>query len=131
MRVDAPKLAAGLVERPAPRPTVLIRLRPPSPRSLMPRSSQRPGAPQRTVPAGRQAVAAGHGLACRHRPAIDVVTGLARVRPGQGFAVLRTVSQHTNRKLRDVAEQIVTGPSAGQLGQEISEALTATLSAEQ
>ncbi|MEV6002804.1 ANTAR domain-containing protein [Streptomyces griseomycini] len=39
--------------------------------------------------------------------AIGALTVLGRVEPGQGFTVLREISQHTNIKLSVVAEQIL------------------------
>ncbi|MET7346119.1 ANTAR domain-containing protein [Streptomyces sp. NPDC005547] len=46
-----------------------------------------------------------------HRPVIDqargIVMALGRCTPDEAWAVLVTVSQHTNVKLRTVAEQLV------------------------
>ncbi|MFE9455053.1 ANTAR domain-containing protein [Streptomyces sp. NPDC006739] len=39
--------------------------------------------------------------------AIGVLTVLGRIPPGDGFTVLREVSQHTNIKLAQVAEEVV------------------------
>lgn len=47
--------------------------------------------------------------------AIGVLMVLGRVPPGEGFAVLRDVSQHTNTKLVTVAEQILEHAQGGVL----------------
>ncbi|MEU0030894.1 ANTAR domain-containing protein [Streptomyces sp. NPDC006335] len=39
--------------------------------------------------------------------AIGVLTVLGQIPPGDGFTVLREVSQHTNIKLTQVAEQVL------------------------
>ncbi|MGW1966613.1 ANTAR domain-containing protein [Streptomyces sp. NPDC001935] len=59
--------------------------------------------------------------------AIGVVISLGGIPPDQGFDVLRTVSQHTNVKLREVAEQIVTWVRDEQLDQNIRQALSRAL----
>ncbi|MFK0160498.1 ANTAR domain-containing protein [Streptomyces sp. NPDC090499] len=60
--------------------------------------------------------------------AIGVVVALGGLPPDQGFAVLRTVSQNTNIKLREVAEQIVGWPASKELSEDIRQALEAALS---
>jgi hypothetical protein len=59
--------------------------------------------------------------------AIGVVIALSGLRPEQGWEVLKTVSQHTNTKLRDVARHVVRWPEAGGLPAEIRRALRAAL----
>ncbi|WP_240678011.1 ANTAR domain-containing protein [Streptomyces griseoviridis] len=59
--------------------------------------------------------------------AIGVLTFVSGLGPEQGFAVLRSVSQHTNTKLRKVAEQIVGWPSGHDLAEDIRQALEAAL----
>lgn len=51
--------------------------------------------------------------------AIGMVVAMARVTPDQGWAVLREVSQHTNTKLRRVAEAIVDWGRTGELPAEL------------
>ncbi|MCH5677435.1 ANTAR domain-containing protein [Streptomyces gilvus] len=51
--------------------------------------------------------------------AIGMVVALGRVSPDQGWAVLRDVSQHTNIKLRNVAELIVIWGRSGMMPTEI------------
>ncbi|MGW7049017.1 ANTAR domain-containing protein [Streptomyces avermitilis] len=46
--------------------------------------------------------------------AIGVLVALGRVTPDQGWAVLREVSQHTNIKLRYVAEMILIWGHSGE-----------------
>lgn len=60
--------------------------------------------------------------------AIGVVVSLGGLPPDQGFGVLRTVSQKTNIKLREVAEQIVGWPASKELSEDIRQALEAALS---
>ncbi|MFD5744100.1 ANTAR domain-containing protein [Streptomyces massasporeus] len=45
--------------------------------------------------------------------AIGVVVALGRISPDQGWAVLKEVSQHTNIKLRNVAELILVWGRTG------------------
>ncbi|MFE7167114.1 ANTAR domain-containing protein [Streptomyces sp. NPDC057616] len=45
--------------------------------------------------------------------AIGVVITVAGLRPDQGWAVLKHISQHTNVKLREVARCLVQWPSGG------------------
>ncbi|MFJ7967151.1 ANTAR domain-containing protein [Streptomyces sp. NPDC096324] len=59
--------------------------------------------------------------------AIGVVISLGGLTPDQGFDVLRTVSQHTNVKLRKVAEQIIAWAHDEQLDQDIRQALNTAL----
>ncbi|MFF1720759.1 ANTAR domain-containing protein [Streptomyces sviceus] len=59
--------------------------------------------------------------------AIGVVLALSGLRPEQGWEVLKTVSQHTNTKLRDVAQHVVRWPHVGALPAEIRRALRRAL----
>ncbi|WP_432133778.1 ANTAR domain-containing protein [Streptomyces sp. bgisy154] len=59
--------------------------------------------------------------------AIGVVVAYGRLRPDCAWDVLREVSQHTNTKLREVAEHLVQWPRCGWLPPEIHRALTASL----
>lgn len=59
--------------------------------------------------------------------AIGIVLALSGLRPEQGWEVLKTVSQHTNIKLRDVAQHVVRWPDAGSLPAEIRRALRRAL----
>jgi hypothetical protein len=59
--------------------------------------------------------------------AIGMVVALGRVSPDQGWAVLREVSQHTNIKLRTVAEMILVWGRQGDLPPDIRAALEETL----
>jgi small nuclear ribonucleoprotein (snRNP)-like protein len=59
--------------------------------------------------------------------AIGMVVVLGRVSPDQGWAVLKEVSQHTNVKLRNVAELILLWGRTGALPGEIRAALEAAL----
>ncbi|NUP20167.1 MAG: ANTAR domain-containing protein [Streptomyces sp.] len=51
--------------------------------------------------------------------AIGMVVALGRVAPHQGWAVLKDVSQHTNIKLRQVAELILIWGRDGEMPPEI------------
>ncbi|HLL35570.1 MAG TPA: ANTAR domain-containing protein [Streptomyces sp.] len=51
--------------------------------------------------------------------AIGMMVALGRVTPDQGWMVLKEVSQHTNVKLRNVAELILIWGRRGQLPPEI------------
>lgn len=51
--------------------------------------------------------------------AIGMVVALGRVAPDQGWAVLKDVSQHTNIKLRHVAELILIWGRNGEMPPEI------------
>ncbi|MFC8782389.1 ANTAR domain-containing protein [Streptomyces nigra] len=55
--------------------------------------------------------------------AIGMVVALGRVAPDQGWAVLKDVSQHTNIKLRRVAELILLWGRRGEMPAEIRVAL--------
>jgi hypothetical protein len=59
--------------------------------------------------------------------AIGMVVALGRVTPDQGWEVLKEVSQHTNIKLRSVAELILvwgrTGDMPAQIRAELEDAL--------
>ncbi|MFF4898079.1 ANTAR domain-containing protein [Streptomyces sp. NPDC001068] len=59
--------------------------------------------------------------------AIGVVISLGKLSPEQGFEVLRTVSQHTNTKLRKVAALIVDWPAGGRLPEDLHGALEQAL----
>ncbi|MFB0618043.1 ANTAR domain-containing protein [Streptomyces sp. AGS-58] len=59
--------------------------------------------------------------------AIGVVVALGGLHPGQGFDVLRDVSQHTNRKLRTVAGLVVDRASGGPLSDDVRQALDGAL----
>ncbi|WP_327312261.1 ANTAR domain-containing protein [Streptomyces sp. NBC_01235] len=51
--------------------------------------------------------------------AIGVVVALGRMSPDEGWVVLREVSQHTNVKLRNVAELILVWGRTGDMSEEI------------
>ncbi|MDN0201153.1 ANTAR domain-containing protein [Streptomyces sp. S.PNR 29] len=51
--------------------------------------------------------------------AIGMIVALGRVTPDQGWAVLKEVSQHTNIKLRNVAELILIWGRTGEMPREI------------
>ena len=51
--------------------------------------------------------------------AIGMVVALGRVTPDEGWAVLKDVSQHTNIKLRNVADLILIWGRSGEIPQEI------------
>ncbi|MFE9030541.1 ANTAR domain-containing protein [Streptomyces iakyrus] len=55
--------------------------------------------------------------------AIGMVVALGRISPDQGWAVLKDVSQHTNIKLRNVAELIHVWGRTGLMPEEIRAAL--------
>ncbi|WP_432135395.1 MULTISPECIES: ANTAR domain-containing protein [unclassified Streptomyces] len=55
--------------------------------------------------------------------AIGMVVALGRVSPDQAWTVLREVSQHTNIKLRNVAELILLWGRTGRMPLEIHAAL--------
>ncbi|KJK37158.1 hypothetical protein UK15_22440 [Streptomyces variegatus] len=55
--------------------------------------------------------------------AIGMVVALGRISPDQGWAVLKEVSQHTNIKLRNVAELILVWGRRGVMPEEIRAAL--------
>ncbi|WP_454325703.1 ANTAR domain-containing protein [Streptomyces glaucescens] len=59
--------------------------------------------------------------------AIGVVIAYGGLNPGSAWDVLRTVSQHTNTKLREVAEHIVQWPHCQWLPPEIRHALDTAL----
>ncbi|SEC10330.1 ANTAR domain-containing protein [Streptomyces sp. 2231.1] len=61
--------------------------------------------------------------------AIGVVITLGRLRPDQGFEVLREVSQHTNIKLRQISELLVDWVRSEQLPDEVRAALDRALAA--
>ncbi|MFD5818246.1 ANTAR domain-containing protein [Streptomyces sp. NPDC127038] len=51
--------------------------------------------------------------------AIGMVVALGRVSPDQGWAVLKDVSQHTNIKLRNVAELILVWGRDGEIPHDV------------
>jgi len=59
--------------------------------------------------------------------AIGVVIAYAGLLPGAAWDVLKEVSQHTNTKLREVAEHIVQWPRCEWLPPEIRQALDASV----
>ncbi|MFF1542636.1 ANTAR domain-containing protein [Streptomyces sp. NPDC058291] len=61
--------------------------------------------------------------------AIGVVMVLGGLCPDQGFQVLREVSQHTNVKLRKIAEQVVDWARGERLSDEVRVALDNALAA--
>ncbi|MFI8949974.1 ANTAR domain-containing protein [Streptomyces sp. NPDC053750] len=59
--------------------------------------------------------------------AIGMIVALGRVTPDQGWLVLKEVSQHTNIKLRNVAEMILIWGRTGVMPPEIGAALEDSL----
>ena len=59
--------------------------------------------------------------------AIGMMVALGRVSPDEGWAVLREVSQHTNIKLRNIAEMIIVWGRNGDLPDNIRAVLEETL----
>ncbi|MEU0643644.1 ANTAR domain-containing protein [Streptomyces umbrinus] len=59
--------------------------------------------------------------------AIGMMVALGRVTPEDGWAVLREVSQHTNIKLRNVAEMILVWGQKGDLPPDVRATLEDTL----
>ncbi|GAA2259749.1 hypothetical protein GCM10010145_32730 [Streptomyces ruber] len=59
--------------------------------------------------------------------AIGMIVAMGRVTPEQGWTVLREVSQHTNVKLRNVAELILVWGRDGELPDDIRAELEDTL----
>ncbi|MDN3029160.1 ANTAR domain-containing protein [Streptomyces sp. S.PB5] len=59
--------------------------------------------------------------------AIGMMVALGRVTPDQGWAVLKEVSQHTNIKLRNVAELILIWGRNGELPSDVRVELEAAL----
>ncbi|MEV6766887.1 ANTAR domain-containing protein [Streptomyces sp. NPDC051105] len=59
--------------------------------------------------------------------AIGMVVALGRVTPDEGWEVLKEVSQHTNIKLRNVAELILVWGRTGDMPAEIRAELEDTL----
>ncbi|MFH0517211.1 ANTAR domain-containing protein [Streptomyces sp. M41] len=59
--------------------------------------------------------------------AIGVVLAYGGVPPEDGWEILREISQHTNTKLREVAEHLVQWPNCEWLSPEIRRALDAAL----
>ncbi|MEU6532304.1 ANTAR domain-containing protein [Streptomyces sp. NPDC046928] len=60
--------------------------------------------------------------------AIGVVIAYGGVRPATAWDVLKEISQHTNTKLREVAELVVRWPHEGRLPEDVRTALTAAVS---
>ncbi|MGW4567816.1 ANTAR domain-containing protein [Streptomyces sp. NPDC004561] len=59
--------------------------------------------------------------------AIGMMVALGRVTPDQGWQVLREISQHTNIKLRNVAELILIWGRRGDIPADVRAALEETL----
>ncbi|MEU5343954.1 MULTISPECIES: ANTAR domain-containing protein [unclassified Streptomyces] len=59
--------------------------------------------------------------------AIGMMVALGRVTPDDGWTVLREVSQHTNIKLRNVAEMILAWGQRGDLPPDVRATLEETL----
>ncbi|WP_333775250.1 ANTAR domain-containing protein [Streptomyces sp. IBSBF 3136] len=59
--------------------------------------------------------------------AIGVVITVGSLHPEHGWVVLRHISQHTNIKLREVADSLVRWPATGRLPERIREALPAAV----
>ncbi|MFH8803352.1 ANTAR domain-containing protein [Streptomyces sp. NPDC017936] len=59
--------------------------------------------------------------------AIGVVIAAGHLRPEQGWEVLKDISQHTNTKLREVAEYVVQGAHCRWLPDEIHAAFVSAL----
>lgn len=59
--------------------------------------------------------------------AIGMIVALGRVTPDEGWEVLKEVSQHTNIKLRNIAELILIWGRRGDIPPEIRAALEDTL----
>jgi hypothetical protein len=84
---------------------------------------ERIGALEAEVRQLRQAVAS-HAVIDQ---AIGVVIAVGHLRPEQGWSVLKDISQHTNTKLREVAEYVVQGAHCGWLPDGIHQALADAL----
>ncbi|MFJ5780374.1 ANTAR domain-containing protein [Streptomyces sp. NPDC093094] len=59
--------------------------------------------------------------------AIGIMAAMGRIRPGQGWAVLREVSQRTNIALRQVAELILLWGRTGRISPQIADEVEAAL----
>ncbi|MFD5700541.1 ANTAR domain-containing protein [Streptomyces lasiicapitis] len=59
--------------------------------------------------------------------AIGALAAISNIRPEQAWDVLTEVSQHTNLKLRLVAEQVVEWTCDGELSEEVRRALQESL----
>ncbi|GGS21428.1 hypothetical protein GCM10010252_70770 [Streptomyces aureoverticillatus] len=59
--------------------------------------------------------------------AIGALAAISNIRPEQAWDVLTEVSQHTNVKLRLIAEQVVEWTCDGELSEEVRSALQASL----
>ncbi len=59
--------------------------------------------------------------------AIGVIVALGRVTPDEGWVILREVSQHTNIKLRNVAELILIWGRSGEMPDRIGAELETLL----
>jgi hypothetical protein len=51
--------------------------------------------------------------------AIGMVVALGRITPDQGWTVLKEVSQHTNVKLRNIAEMVLVWGRTGEMPEEV------------
>jgi hypothetical protein len=51
--------------------------------------------------------------------AIGMVVALGRITPDQGWMVLKEVSQHTNVKLRNIAEMVLVWGRTGEMPEEV------------
>ncbi|GAA2773423.1 hypothetical protein GCM10010521_59510 [Streptomyces rameus] len=86
-------------------------------------TTDQPKALREEVAQLRQALAS-HALIDQ---AIGVVITVSRLRPEQGWDVLKHISQHTNTKLREVARCLVEWPARGTLPDVIRGALPAAV----
>ncbi|MFE4669727.1 ANTAR domain-containing protein [Streptomyces sp. NPDC056716] len=59
--------------------------------------------------------------------AIGVVIAVGNLRPEHGWTVLKHISQHTNLKVREVADALVRWPSGEQLPEAVRSALAHAL----
>ncbi|MBR8639816.1 ANTAR domain-containing protein [Streptomyces tuirus] len=59
--------------------------------------------------------------------AIGMIVALGRISPDQGWTVLKEVSQHTNIKLRNVAELILVWGRTAEMPRDIAAALEEAL----
>ncbi|MEU6810053.1 ANTAR domain-containing protein [Streptomyces sp. NPDC046831] len=59
--------------------------------------------------------------------AIGMMVALGRIPPDEGWAVLKEISQHTNVKLRNVAELVLLWGRTGEMPEEIEAELEAAL----
>ncbi|MER7901594.1 ANTAR domain-containing protein [Streptomyces sp. NPDC096046] len=59
--------------------------------------------------------------------AIGVIIALGGLRPQQGFDVLKEISQHTNIKLRTIADHVVDWVSSERMPDDVQQALNTAL----